>query len=324
MTVFPESSYSVMDRYGKENIPFLFVISFDGTVVHVWRKEEIPGQIEYSVPLLGMPQKSPGIIPDFKFIPRPVASRDYLVSFNKIMQHILRGDSFLINLTFPTGITTSLSLKEIYEYSSAPYKIRFADTFVCFSPETFIKISGDIISTYPMKGTIDASVPDAVNVILSDKKETAEHCTIVDLLRNDLSMVAGDVIVKRFRYIDTIESNRGKLLQVSSHIEGRIRRCYRGRIGTILSLILPAGSVTGAPKKKTVDIIRKVENYDRGFYTGVFGWFDGHNLDSAVMIRFIEKTGEGMFFKSGGGITALSIPRNEYDELIRKVYVPFS
>jgi len=135
--------------------------------------------------------------------------------------------------------------------------------------------------------------------------------------------VADYVRVNRFRYAETVEGTSGPLLQVSSEIEGRIRTGYRGKIGSILSHLLPAGSVTGAPKEKTVEIIRKVENYDRGYYTGIFGWFDGHNLDSAVLIRFMEKTEKGLFFKSGGGITSLSNPGDEYKELIKKVYVPF-
>lgn len=86
--------------------------------------------------------------------------------------------------------------------------------------------------------------------------------------------------------------------------------------------MLPAGSVTGAPKRETIKIIEEVEQYDRGWYTGVFGIFDGKQLDSAVMIRFIERDSEGLIYKSGGGITFMSDPAKEYEELIAKVYVP--
>ncbi|MFZ1573367.1 MAG: chorismate-binding protein, partial [Candidatus Kapaibacterium sp.] len=94
-------------------------------------------------------------------------------------------------------------------------------------------------------------------------------------------------------------------------------------IGDTLISLLPAGSISGAPKKKTLEIINKVEKYKRGYYTGVFGYFDGVNLESSVMIRFIEKTSKGLIFKSGGGITFLSEAYKEYNELIDKVYVPF-
>jgi para-aminobenzoate synthetase component 1 len=86
--------------------------------------------------------------------------------------------------------------------------------------------------------------------------------------------------------------------------------------------MLPAGSISGAPKRKTIEIIREVEEYERGFYTGIFGQFDGRNLDSAVMIRYIEQKGDHVIFKSGGGITSFSDCRNEYKEMLAKVYVP--
>jgi len=86
--------------------------------------------------------------------------------------------------------------------------------------------------------------------------------------------------------------------------------------------LLPAGSVSGAPKKKTVEIIRNAEGQDRGYYTGIFGFFDGNNLDSGVMIRYIEKIGDQLVYRSGGGITTHSNWKSEYQELIDKVYVP--
>jgi para-aminobenzoate synthetase component 1 len=87
--------------------------------------------------------------------------------------------------------------------------------------------------------------------------------------------------------------------------------------------MLPAGSICGAPKKRTLEIITEAEGERRGFYTGVAGVFDGRDLDSGVLIRFIEQTPSGeLRFRSGGGITAKSDARSEYDELIQKVYVP--
>ena len=87
--------------------------------------------------------------------------------------------------------------------------------------------------------------------------------------------------------------------------------------------LLPAGSITGAPKKKTMEIIAEAETYERGFYTGVMGYFDGNSLDSAVMIRFLEQQADGsLIFKSGGGITSQSDLTSEYNEMKQKVYVP--
>jgi len=96
----------------------------------------------------------------------------------------------------------------------------------------------------------------------------------------------------------------------------------RRRIGSILSEITPAGSVTGTPKRKTVEIIGRIEDYSRGFYTGIFGICKGEELRSAVLIRFLEQNERGMFYKSGGGITMDSDPEKEYRELIDKIYLP--
>jgi para-aminobenzoate synthetase component 1 len=325
MIRLPEDKIRLMDDLGTRGIPFLFVISFDGVEVNVWRSEEIPPGVRFSVPALRDTKETR--VPyrgDIPFAIYPVTYERYTTAFEKVMHHIRRGDTYLINLTMPTAIDIPLSLEQIYESSSAPYKILLNDRFVCFSPEIFVRITDGIISSYPMKGTIDASVPGAEKRILEDAKELAEHNTIIDLIRNDLSMVAERVRVKRYRYIDRIETNRGPLLQVSSEIEGVMVKDGSRKIGTLMSRILPAGSISGAPKEKTVEIIVQAEGYDRGFYTGVFGWFDGRNLDSCVMIRFIEKSGAELTYKSGGGITFMSSARSEYEELIKKVYGPFA
>jgi para-aminobenzoate synthetase component 1 len=227
-----------------------------------------------------------------------------------------------LNLTFPTKVETNLSLADIYKLSVAKYKLLYYDQFVVFSPETFVRIENGMIKSFPMKGTIDGSIPNAENLILSDEKEMAEHNTIVDLIRNDLSIFAHDVRVNRYRYIEKIRTADSILLQVSSEITGLLPDGYERRLGEIITGMLPAGSVTGAPKKETVRIIKESENYERGWYTGVFGIFDGKSLDSCVMIRFIEKNSENLIYKSGGGITYLSDPLKEYKELISKVYVP--
>jgi para-aminobenzoate synthetase component 1 len=138
-----------------------------------------------------------------------------------------------------------------------------------------------------MKGTIDASVHNAREKILADKKEMAEHIMVVDLLRNDLSIVANDVEVEKFRYITEIPAGDKKLLHVSSHISGDIGEDWQSKIGTILKELLPAGSISGTPKKSTLEIIERIEAYERGYFSGVFGVFDGESLDSGVMIRFI-------------------------------------
>jgi para-aminobenzoate synthetase component 1 len=173
-----------------------------------------------------------------------------------------------------------------------------------------------------MKGTIDASIPGAEEKILNDQKETAEHVTIVDLIRNDLSILAGDVQVTRFRYVDRIHTRGKTLLQVSSEIRGKLLPSFDTDPAGALFSLLPAGSVSGAPKARTLDVIRRAEGEERGYYTGICGYYDGNSLDTGVMIRFIEQQGNELFYRSGGGITTQSNVSSEYQEALDKIYVP--
>jgi len=252
----------------------------------------------------------------------PESFESYLRSFDIVQRNIFAGNSFLTNLTCCTPIETNLSLKDIFLRSKAMYKLWVRDQFTVFSPEIFIRIQQGKICSYPMKGTLDASLPSAVRQLMDDPKEAAEHATIVDLIRNDLSIVADRVSVSRYRYIDELQTNRGTILQTSSEIQGILPDNYLENLGNIIFRLLPAGSITGAPKTKTMQIISEAETYERGFYTGVMGYFDGNNLDSAVMIRFVEQEGDRMYFKSGGGITCRSEAQSEYHEMKQKIYVP--
>lgn len=310
---------------------------------------------------------------------------DYERSFNIVKSNIWAGNSYLTNLTCKVPVSCNLSLEDIFNQAKGKYKLLLRkkrtqaedkthlkeevhlkeeeeaqnkahlkeenieenlNPFVCFSPETFIRIKGGRIYSYPMKGTLDASLPDAEKQLMEDRKEAAEHATIVDLIRNDLSRVAEDVRVDKYRYIDVLHTNKGDILQTSSEISGRLPEDYPHHLGEILAAQLPAGSITGAPKDKTMQIIQEAEGYDRSFYTGIMGIYDQGELNSAVMIRFIEeetspidfeadgeknfKASEGkgdeasrkLYFKAGGGITSKSDSRREYEEVIQKIYLP--
>ena len=306
----------------------------------------------------------------------PPLYEDYERSFNIVKSNIMAGNSYLTNLTCRVPVSCNLSLEEIFHRAKGKYKLLLRrkrtqaedkahlkeenieenlTPFVCFSPETFVRIKGGRIYSYPMKGTLDASLPNAEKLLMEDRKEAAEHATIVDLIRNDLSRVAEDVRVDKYRYIDVLHTNKGNILQTSSEISGRLPEDYPHHLGEILDAQLPAGSITGAPKDKTMQIIQEAEGYDRGFYTGIMGIYDHGELNSAVMIRFIEeetspvdfetdgeknfKASEGkgdeasegkrdeasrkLYFKAGGGITSKSDCRKEYEEVIQKIYLPF-
>ncbi len=261
----------------------------------------------------------------FEFSRTPLKFSRYQVAFELVKNEIQKGNSYLLNLAFATKIQTNYSLKEIFIKSHAKYKLFYQDKFICFSPETFIHIKENKIFSYPMKGTINASEENAKQKLLNSKKEFEEHNTIVDLIRNDLAIVSQNIRVTKYRYVEKIETHHGAIYQTSSEICGELTENWQANIGSILAKLLPAGSISGAPKEKTVQIIQQAEGEKRGYYTGIFGYFDGNNLESAVAIRYIEKNEQGeMLFRSGGGITSQSSLEEEYQEILEKVYVPIS
>lgn len=305
----------------KDEKPFLFIIGFDPANTLIFTDSEIEDRgIRFSFDEMHEVHKMPNR--KLRLERFPVSFEVYLDAFNRVKEHLKRGDTFLVNLTFPTHIVCNFSLAEIYQYSKAKYKLLMPDKWVVFSPEPFIRISGGRISTFPMKGTADAGLPNAASKLLADPKELAEHHTIVDLLRNDLSMIALDVKVDRFRYLEKVKTHHHEIYQTSSAISGKLPVGWKSHLGEFIMKLLPAGSISGAPKKKTVEIIQSVETTPRGFFTGIFGYFNGEELNSAVMIRYIEYKNEKLIFRSGGGITYYSDPIREYEEMIQKVYVP--
>lgn len=310
----------ILNYYGSLKEPFLFIISYDLSEFYVKPLKDLPEDIKYEID----EKVSSKISKKQELTKYPISFEEYKKAFDSLQEHIKNGNSYILNLTFKTKIKTKYTLDEIYKKASAKYKLKFFDEFVCFSPEKFIEIKKNKISTYPMKGTIDSKIENASAKILGNIKEMAEHTMVVDLLRNDLGIIANKIEVEKFRYLDKINAGDKKLLQVSSKISGHLEKNWNEEIGDILISLLPAGSITGTPKKKTVEILKENEIYDRGYYTGVFGVFDGSSLNSAVMIRFLEKQEDGkLFYKSGGGITCDSNIEDEYQELIDKVYLPF-
>lgn len=311
----------VLNSWGREKIPFVFLIDFECKKPLYWQLNDpaSPFKINFNGFKNYIPIAQVDKATNVCLIKYPISFEAYKRQFDEVVANLSYGNSFLINLTCRTPIEIDLSLNEIFHSVHSRYSCWLENEFVCFSPETFIKIKNGCIYSYPMKGTIDASMPNAQETILNDVKEIAEHATIVDLIRNDLSLVAEKVAVTKFRFYEEIKTQNGLIGQVSSEIVGELPANYREQIGDIIYKLLPAGSVSGAPKQKTVEIIQQVEQEQRGYYTGVAGYFDGENLDSCVLIRYIDANSN---FRSGGGITFMSKDLNEYNEMINKVYVP--
>lgn len=320
---FPKSTFEEMNQLSLQKKAFFFVVDF--------LKENIllfdENQLEKELILVDFPnfknfknfkKKSKKI----NWESHSVALEEYKKAFDKVQNEIKKGESYLCNLTCRSTIKTDGTLLDFFTQSQAKYKVLLPENWVFFSPETFISIHENKIRTEPMKGTIDASLPNAKEILLANAKENAEHYTVIDLLRNDLSRVANEVGLQDFKRIDYLQTAQKNLFAMSSCIEGRLKPEFENKIGSILDAMLPAGSILGAPKAQTLKIIKNSETYSRGFYTGVSGYFDGENLDSCVMIRFLEKENEVFYFKSGGGITHQSDCLSEYDEMKKKIYVP--
>lgn len=316
-------NFDRMDALSLQGEPFFFMVDFLMENVEIFSLNEI-SERGLHIDFEGFKtMKSKQELPEnLVWKTHPESFENYRKGFDEIKKELRAGNSYLANYTRKTPIETNLSLEEIFAFTKAKYKVCYPEKFVFFSPETFVKIIGNKIFTHPMKGTIDASNPNAAEVLKTDIKEKAEHYTVVDLLRNDLSMVANGVRVDEFQRIDTIKTNGKELLAMSSEISGILKPEFHGRVGSIMKNLLPAGSILGAPKRKTQSIVLKSEVYERGWYTGISGWFDGKNLDSCVMIRFIEEESGQKFFKSGGGITHMSNAESEYEEMKNKIYVP--
>lgn len=313
-------------HYLRHRQPFVFLIDFDGTRRQAYTFEQAAEQgIYFDVKGVSNQPDSwaedPGRGP-FDLQPVPVAEAVYRRAFETVQRELRGGNSFLLNLTFASGLGADLALPDIYRQARAPYKLLHRDDFVVFSPECYLRFENGYVYTYPMKGTLKNEGPGSARQLLDSPKEQYEHNTIVDLLRNDLSMIARQVEVVRFRYVEKIRRGGEEWLQTSTEIRAKLPQGWEGSFAEMLLKTLPAGSVSGAPKKKTVAIINAVEDGPRGFYTGVFGVYDGRVIDSGVMIRFIEKRQGRLFFRSGGGITHLSEMQHEYQELRDKIYVP--
>ena len=308
--------HSKISRLASQGTPFLLISDFKAEKILVYTQDELENEdIEFSfIPTT--------VLKPVPLNRQPIDYQTYKHGFDKIIEHIKAGETYLLNYTCSTPISCTLTLKEIYQKAHAKFKLRYKDEFVCFSPERFVKIEENTISTYPMKGTIDAACPNAKERILKNKKEMAEHVMVVDLLRNDLGIVAHNIKVEKFRYIDHLRTGDKELLQVSSKVTGELPSSWREHFGTIINALLPAGSISGTPKKSTLNIIEEVEDHKRGFFSGIFGYFDGKDFDSAVMIRFIENQNGELIYKSGGGITIDSVCEDEYQEMIDKIYIP--
>lgn len=249
--------------------------------------------------------------------------KEYLARFERIQQYLHAGDTYQVNFTDRIHGTTASTPLAVYEYllkqQPVPYAAlvnRASGALLSFSPELFFRTSHRRITVRPMKGTWGRGrnlVEDreAAHRLVRDEKNRSEHVMIVDLLRNDLGRICefGSIHVERLFHAERYKT----LFQMTSTISGTLLQDLPP--SAIFKSLFPSGSITGAPKRRTMEIIRELERHPRGIYTGSIGYFgpDGESCFN-VAIRTMEFSGPGFRFGVGGGITAGSDVKEEYEE----------
>lgn len=252
----------------------------------------------------------------------------YKKKISEIKNYLARGETYQVNFSqrFKCSYDSDpLDLFEkLYETNPSPYSCFIDDDdffVVSCSPERLFSVNGDLIDARPIKGTVPRGFSPAedkkmINRLMNSAKDNAELSMIVDLYRNDVGKVCrpGTVEVLKHRRIEkyshvihTVSVVRGRLLKTAG-------------ISDIVKAMFPGGSVTGCPKKRTMEIIDKLEDYARGVYCGSAGYISfGGNMDFNILIRTFAYTAGNLYFHGGGGIVVDSDAEAEYKETLDKV-----
>lgn len=258
----------------------------------------------------------------------PLFSRDeFSDMIGKAKHHIKEGDIFQIVLSNRLQANFEGSLFDTYRVlrtvNPSPYMFYFSGTDVEVagaSPETLVKLEDGILHTFPLAGTrprgkSEKEDKELETELLADEKELAEHNMLVDLGRNDLGKISkfGSVVVEKFHSIERYSH----VMHIGSTVRGEIRPEYDAL--NALEAVLPAGTLSGAPKIRACQLIEELENNKRGIYGGAIGYIDfTGNMDTCIAIRLAYKKNGKVFIRSGAGIVADSDPDKEYIESINK------
>lgn len=251
----------------------------------------------------------------------------YCAMVEQAKGYIREGDIFQIVLSNRFSAPFEGSLLNTYRVlrttNPSPYMFYFSGTDVEVagaSPETLVKLENGVLHTFPLAGTRPRGKTEAEDKaleaeLLSDEKELAEHNMLVDLGRNDLGKISkfGSVQVEKLRTIERYSH----VMHIGSTVRGEIRE-DRDALDAIAA-VLPAGTLSGAPKIRACQLISQLENNKRGIYGGAIGYIDfTGNLDTCIAIRIAYKKNGKVFIRSGAGIVADSVPEKEFEECINK------
>lgn len=249
---------------------------------------------------------------------------NYQEQFNKVKDYILAGDCYQVNLAQRFEAQLEGDVFKFYSDTRSKTNTHFAcyfsfgrnQTLLSFSPEQFISIKDRRVTTRPIKGTIENKQDLSPQALLESEKNRAENLMIVDLLRNDLSKVCKTHSVKTEELfkLETYKNVHHLVSTITGELEDGI-----SEKDAYLSCF-PGGSITGAPKKRAIEIIDELELYNRSAYCGsVYYLNDNGNFDSNILIRSIVHSGDKLYCWGGGGIVADSNAEEEYQESIAKV-----
>lgn len=274
----------------------------------------------------GKPKNEPAgtLRSDFK----PIFDKDvYCDMVNKAKRHIYEGDIFQVVISNRLEADFEGSLLNTYRIlrtvNPSPYMFYFSSSdmeVAGASPETLVKLENGILHTFPLAGTRPRGKTEAEDKrleeeLLADPKELAEHNMLVDLGRNDIGRVSefGTVCVEKYHCIERYSH----VMHIGSTVRGEIAK-DKDAVDALRS-VLPAGTLSGAPKIKACQLINDLEKNKRGIYGGAIGYLDfTGNMDTCIAIRIAYKKNGKVFVRSGAGIVADSVPENEYQECINK------
>jgi anthranilate synthase component 1 len=258
----------------------------------------------------------------------PVFSREkYCEMVDKAKDYIYEGDIFQVVLSNRIEAEISGSLFDTYRIlrttNPSPYMFYFSSNDIEIagaSPETLVKLDNDMLYTFPLAGTRPRGKTEKEDLqlekdLLSDEKELAEHNMLVDLGRNDIGRISeiGSVEVEKYLSIERFSH----VMHIGSTVTGKLRDDLDSL--SAIDSILPAGTLSGAPKIRACEIINELENNKRGIYGGAIGYVDlSGNIDTCISIRIAFSRNNKVFIRSGAGIVADSIPDKEFEECLNK------
>ena len=253
--------------------------------------------------------------------------KEFCEMVEKAKHHIVEGDIFQIVLSNKMSAPFEGSLLNTYRMlrtiNPSPYMFYFSSNdleLAGASPETLVKLQDGVLHTFPLAGTRRRGVDEAedkklVEELLADPKELAEHNMLVDLGRNDLGRISkfGTVCPEKLREVQFFSH----VMHIGSTVRGEIRDDEDAL--SAIGAVLPAGTLSGAPKIRACELIDELEGNKRGIYGGAIGYIDfTGNLDTCISIRLAYKKKGKVFVRSGAGIVADSVPESEFTECINK------